>query len=178
ISFYEQGHDIYIIPCPCFFFNKYPQLALRSSHSSKCSQVCRSMSCSKASCMVLSPENSRITINFTFLLCLFSCFWVFSIGYLHRSEKPGKGHRQRSPATDSEKPVTYRLASVSYFSNFLVKSRCFRCQRTDTHQKALLNGHLSCLYSHFYGNKVSNQPTTNRATSPVNQAIHSFGSSC
>ena len=89
--------QIYIIPCPCFFFNKYPQLALRSSHSSKCSQVCRSMSCSKASCMVFSPENSRTTINFTFLLCLFSCFWVFSIGYLHRSEKPDKGH----PATKS-----------------------------------------------------------------------------
>src|SRR5699024_2157428 len=93
----EQGHDIHIIPCPCFFFNKYPQLALRSSHSSKCSQVCRSMSCSKASCMVFSPENSRTTINFTFLPCLFSCFWVFSIGYLHRSEKPDKGH----PATKS-----------------------------------------------------------------------------
>src|SRR5699024_6330067 len=88
---------MYIISCPCFSFNQCPQLALRSSHSSKCSQVCRSMSCSKASCMVLAPENSRITINFTFLLCLFFCFWVFSIGYLHRSEKPDKGH----PATKS-----------------------------------------------------------------------------
>ena len=104
-------------------------------------------------------------------------FLFLSIGYLHRSEKPDKGYRQQSPATDSEKPATYRLAIVSYFSNFLVKSRCFRCQRTDTHQKALLYGHLSCPYPHFYGNKVSNQPTTNRATSPVNQAIHSFGSS-
>lgn len=168
---------MYIISCPCFFFNQFPQLALRSSHSLKCSQVCRSMSCSKASCMVFSPENSRTTINFTFLLCLLSCFWVFSIGYLHRSEKPDKGHRQRSPATDSEKPVTYRLAIVSYFSNFLVKSRCFRCQRTDTPQKSLLYEHLLCPYPHFCDNKVSNQPTTNWTTSPVNQAIHSFGSS-
>src|SRR5699024_12062717 len=92
---------MYIISCPCFFFNQFPQLALRSSHSSKCSQVCRSMSCSKASCMVLSPENSRTSINFTFLLCLFSCFWVFSIGYLHRSERPDKENsnevRQRTP---------------------------------------------------------------------------------
>ena len=168
---------MYIISCPCFSFNQFPQLALRSSHSSKCSQVCRSMSCSKASCMVLSPENSRITINFTFLLCLFSCFWFFSIGYLHRSEKPDKGHQQRSPATDSEKPATYRLAIVSYFSNFLVKSRCFRCQRTDTHQKVSFNGHLSCPHPRFYINKVSNQPTTNWATNPVNQAIHPFGSS-
>src|SRR5699024_3203603 len=154
-----------------------PQLALRSSHSSKCSQVCRSMSCSKASCMVLSPENSRITINFTFLLSLFSCFWVFSIGYLHRSERPGKGNQQRNPTTDSEKTATYCLSIVSYFSNFLVKSRCFRCQRTDTPQKSLLYEHLSCLSPHFCDNKVSNHPTTNRATSPVNQAIHSFGSS-
>ena len=168
---------MYIISCPCFSFNQFPQLALRSSHSSKCSQVCRSMSCSKASCMVLSPENSRITINFTFLLCLFSCFWFFSIGYLHRSEKPDKGHQQRSPAADFEKTATYRLTIVSYFSNFLVKSRCFRCQRTDTPQKSLLYEHLSCLSPHFCDNKVSNHPTPNRATSPVNQAIHSFGSS-
>lgn len=55
---------IYILyHAPVFFFNKYPQLALRSSHSSKCSQVCRSMSCSKASCMVFSPENSRTTAD-------------------------------------------------------------------------------------------------------------------
>ena len=32
-------NDMYIISCPCFSFNQCPQLALRSSHSSKCSQV-------------------------------------------------------------------------------------------------------------------------------------------
>ena len=64
-----------------------------------------------------------------------------------------------------------------YFSNFLVKSRCFRCQRTNTPKKVLLYGHLSYLHPHFCGNKVSNQATIYWATSPVNHAIHSFGSS-
>ena len=37
--------------------------------------------------------------------------------------------RQRSPATDIKKPVNYHLTLISYFSNFLIKSRCFRCRK-------------------------------------------------
>lgn len=116
----------------------------------------------------IAPPDRNIQTLLTASHCLF-----ISHSYLHRSEKPDKGHRQQSPAMDSEKAVTYRLAIVSYFSNFLVKSRCFRCRRTDTYQKALLYGHLSCPHPYLYGNKVSNQPTTYWATSPVNQAFQS-----
>src|SRR5699024_4916366 len=174
----EQGHDMHIIPCPCFFFNQIPQLALRSSHSSKCSQVCRSMSCSKASCMVFSPENSRTTINFTFLPCLFSCFWVFSIGYLHRSEKPDKGH----PATKSGNGLrkTCNLSSGHRFLLFKFSCEISLLSLSENRYppKSLALTGIHRVYTpHFYGNKVGNQPTTNRATSPVNQAIHYFGSS-
>src|SRR5699024_5365956 len=46
----------------------------------KCSQVWRSISCSKVSRMDFSPENSRTTTKRT----LFFCCLLFSIGYLHR----------------------------------------------------------------------------------------------
>ena len=41
---------------------------------------------------------------------------------------PDKGYWQRSPATDLKKPVNNRLACNSYFSFFLIKPCCFRCQ--------------------------------------------------
>jgi hypothetical protein len=72
-----------------------------------------------------SPENSRTTIKRT----LFFCCLLFSIGYLHRVAGQTIAHRQRSPATNLQKPVNYRLACKSYFLNFLEKSRCFRCRR-------------------------------------------------
>lgn len=78
-----------------------------------------------ASRMDFSPENSRTTTKRT----LFFCCLLFSIGYLHRVAGQTIAHRQRSPATNLQKPVNYRLACKSYFLNFLEKSRCFRCRR-------------------------------------------------
>jgi hypothetical protein len=55
---------------------------------------------------------------------------------------PDKGYWQRSPATDLKKPVNNRLACDSYFSSFLIKPCCFRCQSIIKRKKTTENSIL------------------------------------
>lgn len=62
---------------------------------------------------------------------------------------PDKGYWQRSPATDLKKPVNNRLACDSYFSFFLIKPCCFRCQSIIKGKKITESAVLMSLFHIF-----------------------------